>query len=335
MDFKILLFKSKDFKKKSAGIQTLISTTLELLTLLGLPIEQTARRLERMCITFLACINVKELSDFPNLKALNDKYALKTREVIEFVNQNFGENISSGSYDDIRRKDLKLLVLAGIILQSSPEAATNDSTRGYGLSPGYKSALKVVGKPKWQGKIKVFNKSKPNLALILKRKRNIAQIPVILPDGKKLNFSLGEHNVLQKKIIEDFLPIYGYNARVLYVGDTSDKYLFVDEGYLEKLNIFQIAHEELPDIIAYSEEKRWLYFIEAVHSSGPISETRLLTLKKITKECKVDIVYVTAFLAKKDFRKFTAEIAWETEVWVAESPEHMIHFNGDKFLGPY
>jgi adenine-specific DNA-methyltransferase len=46
-------------------------------------------------------------------------------------------------------------------------------------------------------------------------------------------------------------------------------------------------------------------------------------------------VYVTAFLDKADFRKYAADIAWETEVWIAETPDHMIHFNGPKFLGPY
>ncbi len=30
-----------------------------------------------------------------------------------------------------------------------------------------------------------------------------------------------------------------------------------------------------------------------------------------------------------------AQIAWESEVWIAEEPMHMIHFNGERFLGPY
>ena len=27
-------------------------------------------------------------------------------------------------------------------------------------------------------------------------------------------------------------------------------------------------------------------------------------------------------------------INWDTEVWIAELPEHMIHLNGDQFMGP-
>jgi adenine-specific DNA-methyltransferase len=44
---------------------------------------------------------------------------------------------------------------------------------------------------------------------------------------------------------------------------------------------------------------------------------------------------VTAFPDRVTFRKFAKDIAWETEVWIADNPDHMIHFNGDKFLGPY
>ena len=92
---------------------------------------------------------------------------------------------------------------------------------------------------------------------------------------------------------------------------------------------------ELPDIVAYSKTKNWLFLIEAVHSSGPISPIRLLELKRLAKECTAEIVFVTAFLTRDTFRKFAPEIAWETEVWIADAPDHMVHFDGDKFLGPY
>lgn len=173
------------------------------------------------------------------------------------------------------------------------------------------------------------------LSAKLKREREVKKVSVTLPSGGKLTFSAGEHNDLQKAIIEEFLPRYGYGTEVLYVGDTSDKYLYLEQEELTKLNFFEISHEELPDVIAYSKKKNWLYLIEAVHSSGPIDELRLIQLQKLTKDCTADIIYVTAFLDKAKFRKFIAEIAWETEVWIADNPDHLVHFNGDKFLGPY
>lgn len=326
---------SKTFSEKPKAIQDLINTTLYILDTFGIPIEGTPRRLERMAIAFLASGDVKSLEELTKAKDLNSGFALKTRDIINYVNEHFNENISSGSYDDIRRKDLKLLTIAEVVLQSSPNSATNDSTRGYSINPTYAELIRSFGKKDWEKSVKDKLKNIKPLSQKLKRERQISKVEVTLPSGGQLIFSAGEHNDLQKAIIEDFLPRYGFGAEVLYVGDTSDKYLYLEKEKLEKLNFFEISHEELPDVIAYSQKKNWLYLIEAVHSSGPISEIRLLQLQKLTKDCKVDIVYVTAFLTRSKFRQFIADIAWETEVWIADNPDHLVHFNGDKFLGPY
>lgn len=328
--------KCKTFATKSPEIQELINHALFILENFGIPVNGTPRRLERMAVAFLAIADVKNMSDFKSAKDLvNDNYALKTRDIIEYVNTNFGENISNVSYDDIRRKDLKLLVIGDIALSSNPNSDRNDSTRGYGLSPIYADLLRDYPNRNWVQVVEGKLKGIEPIAEKLKRQRKITKVPVVLPSGKKLEFSPGPHNKLQKAIIEDFLPRYGYGAKVLYVGDTADKFLHLDREGLEALNFFEIARTELPDVIGYSAQKNWLYLIEAVHSSGAISEVRLLQLKKLTKSCSAEIIYVTAFLDRKTFRKFIADIAWETEVWIADNPDHLIHFNGDKFLGPY
>jgi type II restriction enzyme len=323
------------FKNKPKEVQELINTTLFILDSFGIPIDSTPRRLERMAIAFLATADIKNIDDFKSIKDFNSGYSLKTRDIINYVNKNFGEDISSGSYDDIRRKDLKLLTVSEIVLRSSPNSATNDSTRGYCINPMYAELIREYGSKNWKELVEKKLQGIEPLNQKLKRQREIQKVKVTLPSGGKLEFSAGEHNDLQKSIIEDFLPRYGFGAEVLYVGDTSNKYLHLETEKLEELNFFEISHEELPDVIAYSKEKNWLYLIEAVHSSGPISEIRLLQLEKLTEKCKADIVYVTAFLDRSKFRKFMAEIAWETEVWIADNPDHMVHFNGDKFLGPY
>lgn len=327
--------KSKTFRKKTLQVQELINITLYILDSFGVPVDATPRRLERMAIAFLASGDIKTIADFKKAKDLNSGYALKTRDIISFANNHFGENISSGSYDDIRRKDLKLLTVAEIVLQSSPNSATNDSTRGYSINPTYAELVRSFGSKDWEKMVTEKLKNIEPLSKKLKREREIVKVNVTLPSGGELTFSAGEHNDLQKAIIEDFLPRYGHGAEVLYVGDTSDKYLYLEKEKLEELNFFEISHEELPDVIAYSKKKNWLYLIEAVHSSGPISELRLIQLQKLTKDCKADIVYVTAFLNRPKFRQFMTDIAWETEVWIADNPDHLVHFNGDKFLGPY
>lgn len=327
--------KSKTFKEKPKPVQNLINRTLEILELFGIPMDSTPRRLERMAISFLACGDIKKLSELTTIKDLNSGYALKTRDVIKYVNEHFKENISSGSYDDIRRKDLKLLTVAEIVLQSSPNSATNDSTRGYSINPFYADLIRKIDTDNWKELVQNQLKGVEPLSQKLKRERDLKKVKVTLPSGGSLEFSAGEHNDLQKAIIEDFLPRYGFGAEVLYVGDTADKYLHLEKEKLEELNFFELSHDELPDVIAYSKDRNWLYLIEAVHSSGPISEIRLLQLQKLTQDCSADIVYVTAFLDRAKFRQFIADIAWETEVWIADNPDHLVHFNGDKFLGPY
>lgn len=319
--------------KKSVSVQQIINEALEILESVGIPINiRRERGLEKMAICFLAVAGVKD--DWSKAK---ENTNLKSRDIIKIVNKDFEEIISPGSYDDIRRKDLKLLVLSDIIINSGVKkgSATNDPTRGYSLHPDFQKLIVTYKTDKWSKALKAFNKDKPNLAEILLRKRDILKIPVRLPSGKSLELSLGLHNDLQKEIIEQFLPRFGSDCNVLYIGDTSNKSLYIEIESLKKLNFFELSHEELPDIIAYSEKNNWLYLIEAVHSSGPMTETRVLGLKKILKDCKAELIFITAFLTKAEFRKWMMDIAWETEVWTVDNPDHLVHFNGHKFLGAY
>jgi hypothetical protein len=296
---------------------------------------KTERGLERMALCFLSVGGIT--SEWSEAKGSEENRFLKTRDIINFINSNFEENISSGSYDDIRRKDLKLLVLAGLIVNSgdNPTAATNDPTRGYSLAPDFKILVTSYATEKWKQNLNSFMNGRNSLSEILARKRTIATIPVTLPSGKPIELSLGEHNVLQKAIIEEFLPRYGQNCNVLYIGDTTNKILHIETEILEELGFFKLSHDELPDVIAYDARKNWLYLIEAVHSSGPMNEVRVLELKTLLKKCKADLIFITAFLTKAEFKKWMLEIAWETEVWTADNPDHLTHFNGQRFLGPY
>jgi hypothetical protein len=322
--------------KKSKLVQRLINEALDILESVGIPFAtKTERGLEKMAMSFLAVAGVTR--KWSEAKSLSRAKPLKSRDIINFINLHFEEKISSGSYDDIRRKDLKFLVLAGFIISTgdSSGSATNNPTRGYMLEPEFTQLVDAYGTKDWATKLKDFNSKRPNLATTLERKRNLKKIPVKLPGGKPVNLSLGDHNILQKEIIEQFLPRYGCDCEVLYIGDTSNKMLHIEEAELKRLKFFTLSHDELPDIIAYSRKKNWLYLIEAVHSSGTVSEVRRLELKKLLKNCTAELLFVTAFLNMSIYRKWALNIAWETEVWIAERPDHLIHFNGERFLGPY
>ena len=103
---------------------------------------------------------------------------------------------------------------------------------------------------------------------------------------------------------------------------------------LRELGFEITLHDKMPDVILYSEEKNWLYFIESVTSVGPMEPKRIKEIKEITAGVMAEKIYVTAFLDFKTFKKFSDSLAWETEAWIADIPDHMIHLNGEKFLGP-
>ena len=317
---------------KSDEVKRLIFAMLDILGEVGIPLDGTPRRLEKMAMACLAVGDIKTV--FAEAKSANDNHFLTTREIITFENENYCENISSGSYDDIRRKDLLFPVQAKIVLNSSSfdVQATNNPTRGYALNPMFAELIKCYGTAKWKKSLANYKKQVEFLKEELERKRNLEKIPVKLPSGIELELSAGEHNVLQKCIVEDFLARFGMGAEVLYIGDTSDKFLFKNLEILKQIGFFTLEHEELPDVVAYCHEKNLLFLIEAVHSAGPMSEIRVRKLKKQLEKCTAYPIFVTTFLNKKEFRKWVTEIAWETEVWIADNPEHMIHFNGYKFL---
>lgn len=324
--------------KKEREISKLVGQALDLLEALGVPFDDlTARRKEKMAKAFLAVAGLRPGVPWREAKDNSDKRQLTSRQIIAFMNEHLGEAIADSSYDDIRRKDLVLPEEALVVLKSAknPDANTNDGTRGFALNPAAAQAIRQWGTPQWQDCVALFLKGRTTLAKQLRRDRDLARIPVRISGDQTLTFSPGKHNLLQKQIIESFLAIFGFDAEVLYVGDTENKNLFVNPAGLEALKFFELSHGKLPDVVAYSETKNWLYLIEAVTTANPITELRRRTLTQLTEECTADVIFITAFPDRTTYRQFAKDIAWETEVWIADAPDHMIHFNGDKFLGPY
>lgn len=320
--------------KTSAKVRSLVYNLLDVFQKIGIPVDGTDRKVERMAKACLAVGKIKK-SFAEALSEENDGF-VRTRDIISFENENYGEHISPGSYDDIRRKDLKLLIEAGIVINSSSKEnlATNNPSRGYALSKSFVELLYSYGSEEWDMRLSEYLKEAKSLKEELECRRNLMKVPVTLPGGKRISLSYGAHNDLQKEIIETFLPLFGFGAEVLYVGDTTDKFLHLDEKALKEINFFVLEHDELPDVVAYSHEKNLLYLIEAYHSTGEWNEIRVRKVKRKLKEsgCSADVVFFTAFETKNAFKQKAKDIAWETEVWIAESPEHLVHFNGYKFL---
>lgn len=93
--------------------------------------------------------------------------------------------------------------------------------------------------------------------------------------------------------------------------------------------------QKAKDVIIHFTQKNWLILVEAVTSHGPIDIKRHNELKELFRRSNAGLVFMTTFETHKAIVKFLPQIASETEVWVAEAPSHISHFNGERFLGPY
>ena len=165
--------------------------------------------------------------------------------------------------------------------------------------------------------------------------RDMQRIPLKLASGAAIRLSAGGQNVLIQRIINDFCPRFTPGAKPVYVGDTGKKWAYFDPDHLRSLGIAIEEHGKMPDVVVHFTKRNWLVLIEAVTSHGPVNPKRLTELKSLFAGSKAGLVFVTAFLNRRGLLKYLGDIAWETEVWVADTPDHMIHFNGERFLGPY
>jgi hypothetical protein len=168
-----------------------------------------------------------------------------------------------------------------------------------------------------------------------KQLRDMRRIPLDLASGVTIRLSAGGQNVLVEKIINEFCPRFTPGGKPIYVGDTNKKWAYFDAGYLQSLGVAIEEHGKMPDVVVHFTKQNWLILIEAVTSHGPVGPKRLTELKTLFANSKAGLVFVTAFLDRRGLLKYLGDVAWETEVWVADTPEHMIHFNGERFLGPY
>lgn len=165
--------------------------------------------------------------------------------------------------------------------------------------------------------------------------RIMPRVPVQIADGQKIRLSPDRSNILIKKVIKDFCALYTPGGRMMYVSDTQLKWAYYDSAALMSLGVKIEEHGKMPDVVVHHTGKNWLLLIEAVTSHGPVDPKRRAELKDLFAGSSAGLVFVTAFLDRHAMLKYLNDISWETEVWVADAPTHLIHFNGQRFLGPY
>lgn len=299
-----------------------------ILSAIGMPKAQTN---DRSAYVLLALADIKEGVDWVNAK----KTEMRIVDMMNFMAAHYGKEYKPNTRETIRKDTIHQFVDGAVAERNtdSVNRPTNSPNYCYCLTDEMLQLIKSYGSRKWQVQLKSFITKKGTLVEKYRQQQDLSRVPVVI-NGQEFNFSAGEHNTLQKSIIEAFAPRFARGAEVLYVADTENKDLVKNREILKQLGVGITDHDKLPDVILYSTEKEWLFFIEAVTSVGPVSVKRMQEIELMTVNCNAGIIFVTAFPDSKTYRRFIDRLAWETEVWIADNPDHMIHLNGDRFMGP-
>lgn len=282
---------------------------------------------ERTALTMLALAGLKENSKW---KQVTEEY-MRTHDILEFVNKYYEKTYKENTRETFRKDSLKPLCDAAILENNG--AITNSPKTRYRLTKETAILLRLFGSDQWTDELEYFLKTHQILEELYEQKKVIDKSTSII-NGISIEFKRSPHNKLQKAILEEFSTRFAKGSKLLYVGDTADKYLYIDRTEIERLRIEVFDNAALPDVILYHEENNWVFFIEAVTSVGPMTAERVYKIKKSCEKCNAGLVFVTAFQTKKKCKEKIMEIAWETEIWIADEPDHMIHLNGDRFMGP-
>jgi adenine-specific DNA-methyltransferase len=306
-----------------------IEQAQEILESLGLP---PAQQNEVSALTLLTLAQLSEDTPWKNAKS----ETLRVHDILGEIKRRYKREYAENSRETIRRKVLHQFEQAGIVIRNvdEPERPTNSGLNNYVLSDLVLDVVRSYGTSKWKEKSKNFVNQQGKLLDVYQKAREQTKIPLQVAEGKVYRLSPGRHNKLEVAIVEEFGPRFAPGAKLIYLGDTAKKTLLLDEAEFTKLDIPLPEHGKFPDVILYDSKRKWLFLIEAVTTHGPVSPKRQVELEKLFEKCKAGKIYVTAFLDFVTYKKYANDIAWETEVWIAEMPSHMIHFNGDTFLGP-
>ena len=317
-------------KAKAKKAKQKVAEALDVLESLGFPRQQQN---ERSALTLLSLLGLKPEDEWENAS----DPLMGITPMMEFFAVEYGKRYAPNTRETVRRQTVHQFVQAAIVLPNPdrPSRPTNSPNAVYQIETSALKLLREFGKPDWEEQLQEYLRSVETLKRFYAREREMRRIPLRLRSGEQIKLSPGGQNVLIKKIIDDFCPLFTPAGQVIYVGDTEKKWAYFDSEALAALGVEIEEHGKMPDVVVYHSEKGWLVLIEAVTSHGPMTPKRRQELRRLFAGSHAGLVYVTAFLDRRTLLKYLDDISWETEVWVAEAPTHLIHFNGERFLGPY
>lgn len=320
----------EESERRRSAVAKRIKEALAILASLKVPREQQN---ERSALVLLALLGMTRRRTW---SAATDPM-LGITEMMSVFRNEFGKEYAPNTRETVRRFTVHQFVQMGLLVANpdNPRPPVNSPANRYQVAPALLKLARTYGSPAWKESLAAFIATETALGRLQPRERAMALVPVKLPSGGKVSLTAGGQNELVKKIIEEFCPLFTPGGTVVFLGDTGQKQRHIESGYFEKLGVEIDEHGKMPDVVVHLRDKDWLVLIEAVTSHGPIGIKRHNELKALFSSARSGLVFVTAFLTRRTMTKYLSEIAWETEVWIAEAPSHIIHFNGERFLGPY
>lgn len=301
-----------------------IEEARDILRQIGMPPRQQA---DVCCYTLLAMAGQLPTNSWRGVEPI----WIRIHDIIYHSNQYYGATYAENSRETFRKQALHHFREAALVTDNG--MPTNSPNYRYRLTDEFANLISTYGTPFWPAALSEWGRNHVALATLYANQRQMAMMPVRI-NGQQFQFSPGAHNQLQKAILEDFAPRFAPGCVCLYVGDSSNRDLYMDADMMGQLGFAMNQHDKMPDVILYCPDRGWLYFVEAVTSVGPMSPLRIRDIERMTQYVTAGRVYVTAFPNRTYYKRFVDELAWETEVWLASEPDHMIHLNGDRFMGP-
>ncbi|WP_438430636.1 BsuBI/PstI family type II restriction endonuclease [Escherichia coli] len=307
-----------------------IEAAQQIIASLGLP---RAQQNERSALCLLALLNLtpgKAWADAENP-------LVSITPIMNWVREHYGKVYAPNTRETFRRQSMHQFCAAGVALYNpdKPDRPVNSPKAVYQIEPAALSMLHTFGSPAWHDSLATYLAERETLVTRYAKEREQNRIPVEIAAGQQITLSPGEHSELIRAIIEDFAPRFAPGSVLVYAGDTGEKWGYFDAPLLAGLGVDVDSHGKMPDVVLHFTAKNWLLLVESVTSHGPVDGKRHAELARLFAGSTAGLVYVTAFPNRSIMGRYLGEIAWETEVWVADAPSHLIHFNGVRFLGPY
>lgn len=307
-----------------------IKAAHQILVALGLP---RAQQNERSALCLLALLNLTPGKPWSEA----DNPLMGITPIMEWAREHYDKEYAPNTRETVRRQTMHQFCDAGIALYNpdQPDRPVNSPKTVYQIEPAALTLLRMFDTPAWYDSLMNYLAERETLVARYAKEREQNLIPVRIAPGTEIILSPGEHNELIRAIIEDFAPRFAPGSVLVYAGDTGDKWGYFDAPLLAELGVNVGSHGKMPDVVLYYTAKDWLLLVESVTSHGPVDGKRHSELANLFSESSAGLVYVTAFPNRAIMSRYLADIAWETEVWAADAPSHLIHFNGGRFLGPY